>query len=190
MGRRKKTMLVLLCASVLAPLLLYTDRLSTLHAADPIQTQLRNSGEHKSKVLSEAPEKKTPPPPDIGGVILQVTTKEENKSEVKLETTSTKIVPGNNHPVSSNKNSGNSEIPDSRIRHIKDQLIRAKVYLSLAATRTNAHFIRELRARIKDMQRTLGDATKDSELLRNYNTSLNTISWEKGVAYWEVGTCI
>ncbi|XP_020109895.1 probable galacturonosyltransferase 4 [Ananas comosus] len=229
MGRRKRTMLVLLCASVLAPLLLYTDRLSNLRADDPIQnngfveevtnlghkieneklnalpqelsssvkepigiiysenvstsppilaqfndgsttlreTQLRKSGEHKNRALSEAPEKKTPPLPDIGSVILQVTTKEENKSEVKLEPTSTKIVPGNNHPVNRNKNSGNSEILDSRVRHLKDQLIRAKVYLSLAATRTNAHFIRELRARIKDVQRALGEATKDSELPRN-----------------------
>lgn len=57
---------------------------------------------------------------------------------------------------------------DVRIRQLKDQLIRAKVYLSLSGTRNNAHFVRELRARMKDVQRTLGDANKDSELPRNY----------------------
>uniref|UniRef100_A0A5B7AR26 Hexosyltransferase n=1 Tax=Davidia involucrata TaxID=16924 RepID=A0A5B7AR26_DAVIN len=58
-------------------------------------------------------------------------------------------------------------LPDARVRHLKDQLIRGKVYLSLAATRNNPHFIRELRLRMKEVQRALGDATKDSELPRN-----------------------
>lgn len=58
-------------------------------------------------------------------------------------------------------------LPDARVRHLKDQLIRGRVYLSLAATRNNAHFIRELRLRMKEVQRVLGDATKDFELPRN-----------------------
>ncbi|EYU27625.1 hypothetical protein MIMGU_mgv1a004359mg [Erythranthe guttata] len=56
---------------------------------------------------------------------------------------------------------------DARICQLKDQLIRAKIYLSLLSTRNNPHFIRELRLRIKEVQRALGDATKDSELPRN-----------------------
>ncbi|KAF9588392.1 hypothetical protein IFM89_009407 [Coptis chinensis] len=56
---------------------------------------------------------------------------------------------------------------DSRVRHLKDQLIRARVYLSLGATRNNPHFIKELRLRMKEVQRALGDATKDSDLSRN-----------------------
>lgn len=51
--------------------------------------------------------------------------------------------------------------------YLKDQLIRAKVYQSLTATKNNAHFIRELRQRVKEVQRALGVATKDSELPRN-----------------------
>lgn len=54
--------------------------------------------------------------------------------------------------------------PNARVRHLKDQLIRAKVYLSLPGTRNNPHLTRELRLRIKEVQRTLGDASKDSEL--------------------------
>uniref|UniRef100_A0A7C9ES90 Hexosyltransferase n=1 Tax=Opuntia streptacantha TaxID=393608 RepID=A0A7C9ES90_OPUST len=56
---------------------------------------------------------------------------------------------------------------NAMVLYLKDQLIRAKVYLSLTATRSNAHFIRELRQRIKETQRALGDATKDLELPRN-----------------------
>ncbi|KAK4761117.1 hypothetical protein SAY87_006010 [Trapa incisa] len=53
---------------------------------------------------------------------------------------------------------------DARVCQLKDQLIRAKIYMSLAATKNNPHFIRELRLRIKEVQRVLGAATKDSEL--------------------------
>lgn len=53
---------------------------------------------------------------------------------------------------------------DLRVRHLKDQLIRAKVYLSLPATRNNPHLTRELRLRMKEVQRALGSAAADSEL--------------------------
>lgn len=59
-------------------------------------------------------------------------------------------------------------VPDARVRQLKDQLIRAKVYLSLPATKGNAHFVRELRLRIKEVQRVLGDASKDSDLPKTY----------------------
>ncbi|KAL2475806.1 putative galacturonosyltransferase 4 [Abeliophyllum distichum] len=65
------------------------------------------------------------------------------------------------------KQNEQSILPDARVRHLKDQLIRGKVYLSLSATRNNPHFIRELRLRMKEVQRALGAATKDSELPRN-----------------------
>ncbi|KAL2495659.1 putative galacturonosyltransferase 4 [Forsythia ovata] len=65
------------------------------------------------------------------------------------------------------KQNEQSILPDARVRHLKDQLIRGKVYLSLSATRNNPHFIRELRLRMKEVQRALGVATKDSELPRN-----------------------
>lgn len=59
-------------------------------------------------------------------------------------------------------------IPDARVRHLKDQLVRARVYLSLPSTRNNPHFTRELRVRMKEVQRAVGDASKDSELPRKY----------------------
>lgn len=65
------------------------------------------------------------------------------------------------------KRNDQTAMPDAQVRQLKDQLIRAKVYLSLAATKNNAHFIRELRLRMKESQRALGDATKDSGLPRN-----------------------
>ncbi|CAN1178462.1 Probable galacturonosyltransferase 4 [Linum perenne] len=58
-------------------------------------------------------------------------------------------------------------ILDSRVRQLRDQLIRAKVFLSLPATNNNPHYTRELRLRVKEVTRVLGEATKDSELPKN-----------------------
>lgn len=55
-------------------------------------------------------------------------------------------------------------LPDTRVRQFKDQLIQGRIYLSLSATRNNAQFMKELRLRIKEVRRALGDATNDSEL--------------------------
>ncbi|KAK8953145.1 hypothetical protein KSP40_PGU020804 [Platanthera guangdongensis] len=40
---------------------------------------------------------------------------------------------------------------DVRVRQLKDQLIQARVYQSLSSTRSNPHFIRELRFRIREV---------------------------------------
>ncbi|XP_059658627.1 probable galacturonosyltransferase 4 [Cornus florida] len=75
----------------------------------------------------------------------------------------------------SEKQNDQTVFPDARVRQLKDQLIRGRVYLSLAATRNNAHFIRELRLRMKEVQRVLGDASKDSDLPRNANEKLRAM---------------
>ncbi|KAF8031657.1 hypothetical protein BT93_D0771 [Corymbia citriodora subsp. variegata] len=90
--------------------------------------------------------------------------------EVKAENQSPKtpVIPGKLETAKSGE--GQNEqmaAPDARVRQLKDQLIRAKVYLSLPATKNNPHFTRELRQRIKEVQRVLGAASKDSDLPRN-----------------------
>lgn len=59
-------------------------------------------------------------------------------------------------------------MPDARVRQLRDQLIRARVYLSLPIIKNNPHLTRELRLRIKEVQRVVGDATKDSDLPKKY----------------------
>ena len=65
---------------------------------------------------------------------------------------------------SDNKTDRQTEPADAQVRHLKDQLIRAKVYLSLPAIKNNPHVTRELRLRIKEVSRALGDAAKDTDL--------------------------
>ncbi|XP_015578504.1 probable galacturonosyltransferase 4 isoform X2 [Ricinus communis] len=73
------------------------------------------------------------------------------------------------------KQTAQTPVPDARVRQLRDQLIRAKVYLSLPSTKNNPHFTRELRLRIKEVQRVLGDATKDSDLPKNANDKLKAM---------------
>ncbi|CAI8592374.1 unnamed protein product [Vicia faba] len=65
--------------------------------------------------------------------------------------------------------------PDVRVRKLKDQLIQAKVYLSLQAVRNIPYLTRELRLRVKEVSRTIGEASKDSDLPRNANERMKAI---------------
>ncbi|XP_047182310.1 probable galacturonosyltransferase 4 [Vigna umbellata] len=64
---------------------------------------------------------------------------------------------------------------DYRVKQLKDQLIQAKVFLSLPAVKSNPHLTRELRLRVRDVSRTLGDASKDSELPGNANERMKAM---------------
>uniref|UniRef100_A0ACD5YEK2 Uncharacterized protein n=1 Tax=Avena sativa TaxID=4498 RepID=A0ACD5YEK2_AVESA len=65
--------------------------------------------------------------------------------------------------------------PDATIRIIKDQLTRAKTYLSFLASRGNHGSAKELRARMKDIQRALGDATNDGMLPQNVHSRIKAM---------------
>ncbi|KAJ1400381.1 Nucleotide-diphospho-sugar transferase [Sesbania bispinosa] len=79
-------------------------------------------------------------------------------------------------PILSETNKHNDETPcDARVRQLKDQLIQAKVFLSLQAVKNNPHLTRELRLRVKEVSRTLGDASKDSDLPRNVNERMKAM---------------
>lgn len=56
---------------------------------------------------------------------------------------------------------------DEKVKQIRDQVIRAKAYLSFATASGNSHLVKELRLRIKEVERALGEARRDSELSRS-----------------------
>ncbi|KAG5096342.1 hypothetical protein JHK82_046196 [Glycine max] len=79
-------------------------------------------------------------------------------------------------PILSEADKHNDQTPpDARVQQLKDQLIQARVYLSLQAVRSNPHLTRELRLRVKEVSRTLGDASKDSDLPRNANERMKAM---------------
>ncbi|KAK9103493.1 hypothetical protein Sjap_020747 [Stephania japonica] len=57
-----------------------------------------------------------------------------------------------------------NENSDSTVRLMRDQIIMARVYSSLAMTKKKLDLYHELLARLKESQRSLGDATTDADL--------------------------
>lgn len=55
---------------------------------------------------------------------------------------------------------------DEKLKEMKDQVLRAKAYLSFAPANSNVHLVKELKLRIKELERAIGEATKDSDLSR------------------------
>ncbi|KAL0366090.1 UNVERIFIED_CONTAM: Polygalacturonate 4-alpha-galacturonosyltransferase [Sesamum radiatum] len=60
-----------------------------------------------------------------------------------------------------------NENSDSNVRTIQDQMIMARVYISLAITKNKLDLAHELQNRLRDSQRSLGEATTDSHLHRS-----------------------
>ncbi|XP_010274190.1 PREDICTED: probable galacturonosyltransferase 6 [Nelumbo nucifera] len=56
---------------------------------------------------------------------------------------------------------------DEKVREMKDQIIRAKTYLNFAPPNSKSHLVKELKLRIKEVERAIGVATKDSDLSRS-----------------------
>ncbi|CAN6553946.1 unnamed protein product [Malus baccata var. baccata] len=70
-----------------------------------------------------------------------------------------------------------------KINEMKDQVIRAKAYLSFAPPGSKSSLVKELKLRIKEVERAIGGATKDSDLsrsalqrMRNMESSLSKAS--------------
>ncbi|KAI3795663.1 hypothetical protein L1987_38320 [Smallanthus sonchifolius] len=228
----RKPVLALLFLTVLAPIVLYTDKLTTFSSYEFIQEpstlslnrdfrtlnllpeelsetlkepfgdvymeNLTRSVQHvdgessrKTRQLNEEPEGVDTIVSSQEDNIIKQVTRDQNRLEsaennenvkklevVKLpehsssatqsETKQEVQKAGKREPAKTKSDKPNEHVlVDTRVRYLKDQLIRGRVYLSLSATRTNAQFSRELRLRMKEVQRALGDATKDADLPKN-----------------------
>lgn len=53
---------------------------------------------------------------------------------------------------------------DTTVRLMRDQIIMARVYMSIATMKNKTNMAHELQIRIKESQRALGDATNDNDL--------------------------
>lgn len=58
------------------------------------------------------------------------------------------------------------------VTEMKDQVIRAKAYLGFTPPGSNSHLVKELKQRIREVERAVGQATKDSNLSRRYKNQL------------------
>lgn len=65
---------------------------------------------------------------------------------------------------------------DERVKEIKDQLIRAKAFLNFAPAGSNSNFVKEIKLRIKDLERATGEVSKDSDLSRRAIQKMKAMS--------------
>ncbi|KAL0306044.1 UNVERIFIED_CONTAM: putative galacturonosyltransferase 4 [Sesamum radiatum] len=161
----RRSVLFLLLVTVFAPIVLYTD---TLGASDdlwkmfqPFQAIKCATSEHSTESSSNYSDASSRENARIPDSSLEELKHPEHSSQPRKDISRKQV---KSRTEKQNEQTG---LPDAHIRQLKDQLIRARIYLSLSATRNNPHFIKELRLRMKEILRTLGEATKDSELPKN-----------------------
>ncbi|KFK23228.1 hypothetical protein AALP_AAs64694U000500 [Arabis alpina] len=73
-------------------------------------------------------------------------------------------------PLAKNEKSTRVQIEratDERIKEIRDKIIQAKAYLNLALPGNNSQIVKELRVRTKELERAVGDVTKDKYLSKS-----------------------
>ncbi|KAK3123195.1 hypothetical protein QOZ80_8AG0625950 [Eleusine coracana subsp. coracana] len=169
--------------------------------SDGRELPLSKGGEHKNRVLSEVKGAADVSELKDGGVIKQVTTggkdggsarsasdgrektsgsrQQSSSEESLLKITSKqrppKVIVENTPAVQRDGSTKSIVLPDTRIRNIKDQLIKAKVYLGLGSIRANSQYLKDLRQRIREVQKVLGDASKDSDLPKNANEKVKAL---------------
>ncbi|WVZ06771.1 hypothetical protein V8G54_020117 [Vigna mungo] len=68
-----------------------------------------------------------------------------------------------------------NENADSTVRLMRDQIIMAKVYLSIAKMKDSLQLYQELESQLKGSQRALGEATSDAELKPSDHENIKTM---------------
>lgn len=92
-------------------------------------------------------------------------TQSQRMTDVNVEVIDKKSSPkAIQHRQSSRSQS--QRVTNQKVLEIKDQIIRARAYLGFAPPGSNSHLMKELKLRIKEMERAVGEATKDSDLSR------------------------
>lgn len=67
----------------------------------------------------------------------------------------------------------------AKIWEMEDQLVMAKAYVHFSSSNSNTHLVRELKLRIKEIDRVLSHANKDSDLFTRYLIFLANCKLEK-----------
>lgn len=62
---------------------------------------------------------------------------------------------------------------DEKLKEMKDQVIRAKAYINFSPANSSSHFVKELKLRIKDVQRAMSQCTKDHRVSRRCSIFLS-----------------
>lgn len=56
---------------------------------------------------------------------------------------------------------------DEKVKEMKDQMVRAKAYLNFSSANSSSHLVKELRLRIKEVQRAITQSSRDSHVSKS-----------------------
>ncbi|XP_002980359.2 polygalacturonate 4-alpha-galacturonosyltransferase [Selaginella moellendorffii] len=123
--------------------------------------------------------------------LLQLT-KHDEKENAQLEAEAierTKVVSRNIMGKYSIWRREDNENSDNLVRLMREQLIMARVYASIAQSRNNLRLLRDLKLRIRETTRALGDANLDSDLSRSAHERIRTMGQTLTQARSELYDC-
>ncbi|GER29716.1 galacturonosyltransferase 6 [Striga asiatica] len=60
-----------------------------------------------------------------------------------------------------------TRVLDEKVKEMKDQVIRARAYLSFTLSNSSSHIVKELKLRVKEVERAMSQSTKDSRVSRS-----------------------
>lgn len=124
---------------------------------------------------------------------LRELTQQDDAAAVKLEEVVTERTKGIGSGSVLNKYSiwrrDNDENSDSLVRLMRDQLIMARVYASIAQSHNRPHILHDLRVRIRESQRALGEATVDAELPRSSSDRVKSMGQVLSLAREQLYDC-
>eukprot|EP00850_Spirogloea_muscicola_P009036 SM000050S16961 [mRNA] locus=s50:29444:34155:- [translate_table: standard] len=95
--------------------------------------------------------------------LTELTAQDEDGVEMK-EHTGKKSAPEGLTKYNIWKKEGDSDGGDQMLRLMRDQLIMARGYIAIAQQHDNQRLVRDLKARIRDCHRAMGEASSDAEL--------------------------
>lgn len=96
--------------------------------------------------------------------IIQSRSQRKTDENIKLKEKQSGLTVNRHHQISRHQS---RRVTNQTVMEIKDQIIRARAYLGFAPPNSNSHLVKELKLRIREMERAVGEATKDSDLSRS-----------------------
>ena len=81
---------------------------------------------------------------------------------------------GKGHDNSVARTRQGTRMVDETVKEMKDQVIRARAYLNFTPTNSSSHFVKELKLRMRELERAVSQSTKDSRVSRRYGIFYNS----------------
>ncbi|XP_048633838.1 probable galacturonosyltransferase 5 [Brassica napus] len=130
----------------------------------------QSSERDKTLVLSEMSEGNSNKTKEEQALVSQQTNSSDTAEKISAKDIQASPKTKFQRPLAKSEKNSRAQLgpaTDDRIKEIRDKIIQAKAYLNLALPGNNSQIVKELRVRTKELERAVGDATKDKHLSKS-----------------------